>query len=178
MRDKNDTQANKFFMNIEEILPHDYTPPILVGDNFKTPENIGSLLRLAGSIGCNKVYITDTNHEDIRLSKVKKTATTAYNKVDINFIPTSNLIKELKDSDYKLIGIETAKDSKNIFKSSIPDKVAIFVGNESHGLSTEIISNCNDIFYIPMPGVVKSLNVTNAAAIVLFEWYRQNYSHI
>jgi tRNA G18 (ribose-2'-O)-methylase SpoU len=175
MRDKNSTQANKFFSNIEDTQSSDYNPPILVGDNLKTPENIGSLLRLAGSIGCNSIYITDTDPEDVRLSKVKKTATTAFNKVDIIFTPTSDLIKKLKDSDYRLIGIETAEGSKNIFKSSIPKKVAIFIGNESHGLSTEIINSCNDIFYIPMPGIVKSLNVTNAAAVVLFEWYRQNH---
>ena len=51
--------------------------------------------------------------------------------------------------------------------------VAFVVGNESRGIREEILEQCDKIVYIPVPGPTRSLNVSHAAAVALFEWQRQ-----
>lgn len=165
-------QANSFFNSIDNLISTNH-PPIIVADNFKTPQNIGSLIRLAGSIGCNEVFVTDTPENEIRLSKVKKTATTAFDTVKLTFISTENLLNKKIPTGYTTIGIETAPNAVNIFETKLPEKIVMFFGNEAFGLSKTILDFCEKSVYIPLPGEVKSLNVTHAAAIALFEWYRQ-----
>ena len=165
-------QANNFFNSIENI-PSVNFPPIIVADNFRTPENIGSIIRLAGSMGCKEVFVTDTNKNDVRLSKIKKTATTAFNSVKLTFVTTEELLLSKLPSNYTSVAIETAPNAENIFTTNLPNKIIIFLGNEAFGISRQILDFCKKTVYIPLPGNVKSLNVTHAAAISLFEWYRQ-----
>ena len=76
--------------------------------------------------------------------------------------------------DY-LIAIETCSEAKNIYKTTLPIDAAFIVGNEKYGISEELLSRTHQQVFIPMPGPVKSLNVSHALSIALFEWYRQNY---
>ncbi|MBN1113118.1 MAG: TrmH family RNA methyltransferase [Bacteroidales bacterium] len=165
-------QANNFFNSIDSI-PSVNFPPIIVADNFRTPENIGSIIRLAGSIGCKEVFVTDTNKNEIRISKIKKTATTAFNSVKLTFITTNELLSSKIPSNYTSVAIETAPNAENIFTTNLPNKIIFFFGNEAFGVSKQILDFCQKTVYIPLPGDVKSLNVTHAAAISLFEWYRK-----
>ena len=64
------TIHSKYLFENKEV-PSNYFPPIIVTDSLKTPENLGSIIRLAENVGCSKVLFVDTD-KDIRLSKIKK----------------------------------------------------------------------------------------------------------
>ena len=51
--------------------------------------------------------------------------------------------------------------------------MAFIVGSERDGLSNELLKQCDVVVYIPVPGPTRSLNVSHAAAVALFEWQRQ-----
>ena len=74
------TSHSKYLFK-ENQLPSDYPPPIIVGYDIKTPENIGSIIRLADNIACEKVLFI-TEDDKIRESKIKKTASSSFNSID------------------------------------------------------------------------------------------------
>ena len=81
--------------------PEDYCPPIIIAYALKTPENMGNIIRLADNVDCKKVIFVDINQE-IRLSKIKKTASSSYNSVNWEFCSE----KELKSLGVKIPKVE------------------------------------------------------------------------
>lgn len=145
---------------------------ILIGIEIDNPENIGSLIRIGANIGCKKVlFPTQKNYN---LKKIRRTATNAFENIDWQICELESWEMLIPD-DYQIIAVETGKGAMDIFETKLPKKIAIVVGNESYGLKDRDIKKCNSRVYIPSPGIVKSLNVNQAAAVSLFEWFRQNY---
>lgn len=157
----------------KQTLPINFYPPIIVGYNIKTPENIGNIIRLGDNIACKEIIIV-SEVENVRNSKIKRTASSSFDSVKWNFCSVEEL-KNRIPSDYKWIAIETSSDSENIFKSKLPQKVAFIVGNEISGVDHDFLDQCNKIVHIPVHGNNKSINVSHSLAIALFEWQRQNY---
>lgn len=149
-----------------------YHAPIIIADHIRTPENMGSILRLAGNIGvANTLFISDVAHT-FKNYKINKTASGAAEKVDWQIINKEDLMNHIPGG-YQLIALETTTEAKNIYQFSFPKKVAFIVGNEVSGISDEIISMARQTVFIPIPGQISSLNVSHALSITLFEWLRQ-----
>ena len=158
-------RANPRFQNIAR--------PIIVADNLRTPENMGSVLRLAGNIGAVKtIFISETAHT-FKNYKINRTASGASEKTDWTIIKKVSQLQELIPYDYQIIAIETASDAQNIFEFKFPEKVVFLIGNEVSGISENPMAMAKKSVYIPIPGPVSSLNVTHALSIATFEWLRQ-----
>ena len=164
------TSHSKYLFK-ENHLPSDYPPPIIVGYDIKTPENIGSIIRLADNIACEKVLFI-TEEDQIRESKIKKTASSSFNSINWKFCKLSELESEIPP-DYKKIAIETSSDSTSIYQTELPDKVAFIIGNEIVGISNKLLDKCDKIIHIPVFGKNTSLNVSHALAISIFEWQKR-----
>lgn len=145
--------------------------PIIVGYHLRTPENLGNIIRLADNTGCKKVLFV-TDDENLRTSKIKKTAASSFDKVDWSFCTEDELKKNIP-KDYSWVAVETASDSKNIFETKLPQKAVLIVGNEIHGVHINMLELCNEIVHIPLVGNNTSMNVSHALAVALFEWHRQ-----
>lgn len=146
--------------------------PVLIADNLRTPENMGSVLRLAANIGAIKTLFISETAQEFKSYKIKKTASGAFDKTDWKIISPEELPDEIPEN-YRLIAIETTPSAKNIYSFSFPEKVALCIGNEKNGINPEILKRTNQHVYIPLPGPITSLNTTHALSIALFEWYRQ-----
>ncbi|OIP00437.1 MAG: hypothetical protein AUJ98_07790 [Bacteroidetes bacterium CG2_30_33_31] len=145
--------------------------PIIVAINLKSPSNIGGIIRLADNIGCIKViFIGDKSQ--FKQSKIKKSSTTAFNKISWEFCKSDEWLEKIP-IEYQIIAVETASNSKNLYSTIFPEKVAFVFGNENYGLDQENLSLCHSSIYIPIPGSTLSLNVVQSTSIVLFEWFRQ-----
>jgi tRNA G18 (ribose-2'-O)-methylase SpoU len=148
---------------------------MLVAIELSNPENVGGLIRVAGSADCERVIFTG-DEKNFKRSKIKSTATSGYNNVNWEFCSEQGWPDKIPDG-YTIIGVETCPDATNIYETELPsDKVAFVVGNESFGISEWSLERCNQIVYMPMPGIVKSLNVSQAATLAMFEWWRRVYS--
>ena len=163
------THSKYLFKN--KSLPKDYFPPIIVGYKIKTPENIGNIIRIADNIGCKEVFFIK-DKEEIRESKIKKTASSSYNSIKWNFYSNEELEKIIP-KDYAWIAIETSNDSENIYQSKLPVKCAFFVGNEINGIDLDVLNKCDKTVHIPLVGKNTSMNVSHALAVAVFEWQRQ-----
>ncbi len=146
--------------------------PVVVADNLRTPENMGSVLRLAANIGAEKVLFVKRSDELPRNWKIKKTASGADEKISWQFV-TFEELKEHIPVDYQIIAIETSDTAVNLYETSLPEKCAFVIGHEVYGIGEKLLAMAGKTVYIPIPGVISSLNVTHALWIVLFEWFRQ-----
>jgi tRNA G18 (ribose-2'-O)-methylase SpoU len=146
--------------------------PIIVADRLRTPENMGSVLRLAGNIGAEKTIFISDVAQDFRLRRIKKTASTANENTPWEILDEDHLSAFIP-SDYQIVAIETSENAKSIFDFQFSEKTAFIVGNERYGIRPDIIKQSAHQVFIPVPGPVSSLNVTHALSIALFEWLRQ-----
>jgi len=167
-----ETHSNTFFTNNPQKELNDSIRPIIITDNFSTPENIGHIIRLAANVGTLKVIILGS--ENMRKSKIKKTAGAAFDHIQLIFSDTERL-NELIPNDYSLTALETVNGAKSIFSTKLPDKMALILGNEKYGISNELLNMSRLKVFIPMPGTIRSMNVSHAAAVCLFQWYSQHH---
>lgn len=158
------------------------TDIVLIAHNLRSTHNIGSLLRTAEGLGVNQVvfsgytpYPVEAN--DTRLphlaqkidKQISKTALGAENMVNWRHIEDINLlIAELKDQDYRIVGLEQSDHSIKLNEYESPDKIVLILGREVEGLEPEIISVCDQLIEIPMFGQKESFNVVQAAAMALY----------
>ena len=147
--------------------------PIIVCWKLNTPNNLGSILRLADNMACEKVLFVN-DKPTFRDRNIKKTAQSSFTAVEWHFCTPENW-KQHIPNDYKHIAIETAEPSSDLYESKLPEKTVFFVGNEKIGIDDSLLKECEKSIYIPMKGHNKSMNVSHALTIVLGEWLRQNY---
>ncbi len=162
---------SKIFFSETEVreIPTGHRP-IVITDNFSTPENIGHVIRLAANIGALKVIVLGDN--SLRASKIRKTAGTSFDHIPIEFIATEELAAHIPEG-YTLTALETVSGAENLFTTNLPDKMALILGNEKYGISAELLNMSGKKIFIPMPGPIKSMNVSHAAAVCLFFWMGQ-----
>jgi len=145
--------------------------PIIAAWQISNPENIGNLIRLADNVGTEDVFILGEDFQ-LRMSSVRKTAGLSFNNIRLTFIGAEEFFSHLNPGS-ALVAIETSEDSTNLFATQLPENVIFLLGNEKNGLPEDILKKCPIVVHIPMTGKCKSMNVSHALAVVLFEWQRQ-----
>lgn len=146
--------------------------PIIVADMLRTPENIGSLIRTAANIGIRRVVCIEDEDVQFRESKIRKTACMAWDYVEL-IRTTPNNFKQYIPENYEMVALETSSISRNIYKTDLPRKMALVVGNEMHGVRMDLLTQCPIHVNIPMTGPATSMNVSHATCVALFEWVRR-----
>lgn len=164
-----ETNSVAFFQS--QNYPELPVKPLVAAWKVKNPENVGSLMRLVDNVGGDTLYLLDDENPK-RESSIKKTAGLSFKNVRLVTISSDEFFQSIPDG-YKLVAIETNENSKNLFTTKLPAKVAFLLGSEMHGLSDELISRCEQSLHIPMTGPCKSMNISHALSVALFEWVRQ-----
>jgi 23S rRNA (guanosine2251-2'-O)-methyltransferase len=148
---------------------------ILVLDNLRSVENVGSIFRTAEALGIEKVILIGTTPTPLdrfgrKRKDLAKVALGAeeflpweYYK-EITYCPM-NLRKE----GYQILALELSKGSIKISDFKPANKFALILGNEVEGIKSEILKDCDHVLEIPMQGKKESLNVSVAAGIALYE---------
>jgi 23S rRNA (guanosine2251-2'-O)-methyltransferase len=136
-------------------------------DNFRSLFNVGAIFRICDAAGFRSIILGNTPGAEN--PSVKKTSMGASEWVDAYKTEdlASTLIKQ-KDKGYSIIGIETIKNSVKHTEFKWPQKAVIVMGNEEYGISKHILRICDNFVHIPMYGKKNSINVTNAASVVMF----------
>ena len=165
-------KSNDLFSKLAPETLFERVPrPILIADHLLTPDNMGALIRLADNIGASEVCFLG-REEEHRLGKVRRAAASSRDNIRWYFSEESDLDKIVPEGK-TIVAIETANNATCIYDTQLPEDLAFIVGGGSHGLSEELLSQCDMVVYIPVPGPTRSLNVSHAAAVALFEWQRQ-----
>ncbi len=145
-------------------------------DNLRSAYNVGSILRTADGAGFEHAYLCGISPTPEQ-SKLAKTALTA--EIHTSWSHHNNgisLIKELKDSGFSIICLETAQNAKNLFQFNWSDnrKAVLVVGNEIYGIDPAIQRLADHIVYLPMAGFKQSLNVAVSFGIAAYFFIHQH----
>ncbi len=148
--------------------------PSVVAAGLQTPENIGSVLRLADAAGSPRVIFVNDDVPQLRhRMRSKRSARNSDALVEWEFWTPAQFLEQ-SDTLPLLIALELTTTSISIFETELPNPCALIVGSERHGIPAPILARCQRAVHIPMYGVNGSMNVTHALAIALFEWRRQH----
>lgn len=140
-------------------------------DNIKDPGNMGTIIRLCDWFGISKIVCTEET-VDIYNPKVVQATMGSLARVEVLY---TNLTNYLKNCDVEIFG--TFMEGTNIYKTELPTKGIIVMGNEANGISAEIENLVTQKISIPRFGNLQqteSLNVATATAIILSEFKRSN----
>lgn len=162
-------------LTVDEFRAAKKLPLTVVLDNVRSLNNIGSVFRTSDAFRVEHIAlcgITATPpHREIH-----KTALGAEDSVDWSYHEdTAECVTNLKAHGYRIYAIELAHNSLKLDKDTIAtDKpVALVLGNEIEGVSEVVMSLCDGALEIPQHGTKHSLNVSCAAAIVIWELFKQ-----
>jgi len=144
----------------------------VVIENIHDPHNVSAIFRTCDSVGVGKVSLVYNIEKFPKIGK--KSSASAFKWVEREkFKSVKDCAAKLKDEGYKIFVSSIAQDSKNIYDLDFTQKTAVVFGNEHRGVSKEAEEIADEKFIIPMYGMVQSLNVSVAAAVVLYEALRQ-----
>ncbi|MCR5013986.1 MAG: YjjG family noncanonical pyrimidine nucleotidase [Bacteroidales bacterium] len=165
-------KSNDLFEKIPTEEIYDHIPrPIVIADHLMTPDNMGAMIRIADNIGASEMcFLGDESRHS--LGKVRRAAASSRGNIRWYFTEETKL-RNIVPEGKTIVAIETADNATCIYDTVLPDDVAFIVGSESHGLDEDLLQQCDMVVYIPVPGPTRSLNVSHAAAVALFEWQRQ-----
>ena len=139
-------------------------------ENFQHDFNIGTIARNANAFNAAGIHIIGKKHWN-RRGAMK---TEAYMNV-FHHKTVADFISWAKENGLILIAIDNQKGSKNLQDSELPKKSVLVFGNESDGLSKEMIEACEQMIAIEQFGSTRSVNVGVASGILMYEFVRRNY---
>ena len=151
------------------------SPIIVVLDNIRSLNNIGSIFRTSDAFRIQKIYLCGISaippHKDIQ-----KTALGSTESVDWEYAEnTLALVKKLQSNDIQVLSIEQAEKATmlNEFKPKKKQTYALVFGNEVKGVSQEVVSQSDQVIEIPQFGTKHSLNISVSCGIVLWDVFSQ-----
>lgn len=162
-------------ISVEEFRQADKLPLVVVLDNVRSMNNIGSVFRTSDAFRVEKICLCGITacppHRDIH-----KTALGAEESVSWEYFDeTSECIESLKRQGYKVYAVEQVDESVMLdeFETQSGTPTAIVFGNEVEGVDEEVIPLCDGCIEIPQFGTKHSLNISIAAGILIWEMWRK-----
>lgn len=161
------------YADLSEIMTkaeNEENPLILILDGLTDPHNLGSILRTADATNVTGIIIP--KHRSVGVTPVvSKTSTGAVEHVPIARVTNlSQTLDTLKDKEFWIFG--TDMNGTPPHKWNTKGKLALVIGNEGKGISHNIKKQVDEMITIPMNGHVQSLNASVAAAILMYEVFR------
>lgn len=144
----------------------------VVMENIHDPHNVSAIFRTCDAVGIPKISLLYTIEPFPRISKSSSSSANKWIEVD-KFKDPKDCFDKLRLEGYRIYASMLNKNAKNVYEIDFTQKVALVFGNEKRGVSPETEKLADETFYIPMRGMIQSLNVSVAAAVTLYEAQRQ-----
>ncbi len=158
-------------LTVDEFKSTRKTPVVVVLDNIRSHNNVGSAFRTSDAFALEYIYLCGITAKPPH-REIHKTALGATESVDWKYFKdTLDAIDELKESGYKIVGVEQVDISKSLldFKPGKNEKYALVFGNEVTGVDQKVLEQCDEIVEIPQFGTKHSLNVSVSIGIVVWD---------
>jgi len=160
----------------EEVAARRQPGLTVILENVTDQHNIGAVLRTCDSVGISHIYILNTEPHLATDTIIigKKTSSGARKWVDVlYFTDAGRCFEHVRQYCRFVYSTNLGEDSTELFDLDLTQPVALLFGNEHSGLSKETLAHSDGNFIIPQVGMVRSLNISVACAVSLYEAYRQ-----
>ncbi|MFT4718653.1 MAG: 23S rRNA (guanosine2251-2'-O)-methyltransferase [Rickettsiales bacterium] len=155
-------------LNENEFLVKNFNqkPHILILDQITDPQNIGAIIRSAFAFNFEYVFV-DKRHFPVKSHAIFKSSTGYIDNIKLHsYGNLNNLLENLKKIDYWCVGLDGSA-SKDISEVKNLENIALILGSEGSGIRSLVKKNCDLLVKIQMSPKAESLNVSNAAAIIM-----------
>ena len=166
------------YADVEEILsgvPEGEAGLIVLLDSITDVRNFGAIARSAECVGAHGLITSLKSSAPVNAEAIKSSAGA------LNISPVArvgsirNTLKALQAEGYQ-IAAATEKAEQTVYEADLTRPTVLVMGSEDTGISKEVLKMCDCQMAIPMKGRIESLNVSAAAAVILFEIQRQRIS--
>jgi 23S rRNA (guanosine2251-2'-O)-methyltransferase len=141
---------------------------LLALDGVTDPHNFGTILRSAAGAGVDAIIFPERRAAQINETVVRASAGTAGRVPLIRVVNLGRALDQLKEVGAWIYGLAAGESSRDYLEESFDRPTVLVLGSEGEGLHQKIAERCDGLLRIPMPGRIESLNVSAAAAIMLF----------
>ena len=156
---------------IKSSLDRRQTDLTVVMENVRKPHNLAAVARTLEAVGGLEIHAI-TELTSIRLTQMSAGGTKKWMKVT-KHPSTDQGLSHFKQQGFQIVATSLSENSKDYREIDYTKPTAILVGEELEGISEQAISMADENISIPMIGMVQSLNVSVASALVLYEAYHQ-----
>ena len=161
-------------LSVEEFNVAEKIPVTIVLDNVRSLHNVGSVFRTADAYCFEQIFLCGITAMPPNV-EIHKTALGAELSMKWQFFnDTEQAVLKLKHLGYKILAIEQVQGSVllNCYQIDKNQRYALILGNEVHGIQQKIIDLCDNCLELPQFGTKHSLNVSVAAGIVIWEFWK------
>jgi tRNA (guanosine-2'-O-)-methyltransferase len=145
----------------------------VVLENVFDPHNISAVMRTADAIGMQDIFILNDKIPPHKKWGAKSSSSAAKWLTVHQFTDADECFAALRKRYKKIYTTHLSTDAVGLHELNLTEPVALIFGNEHSGVSEEIIAKADGNFIIPQVGIIKSLNISVACAVTLYEAYRQ-----
>lgn len=144
----------------------------VVLENIHDPHNVSAILRTCDAVGIPKVALLYNIEKFPKLNRDSSASATKWVERD-KYTDVKECFGTLHAQGFKIYASAITEQSISLYDIDFTQKTAIVLGNEHRGVSKEAAEYADGVFLIPMHGMVQSLNVSVANAVILYEAQRQ-----
>lgn len=170
-----DTITERRKARLESVLRKRQTGLTIVIENVWDPHNVSAILRSADAVGIRTVHLLYTIEKPPNLKRHGKQSSASAKKwLEFRVHDSVDACFEaLRAENFKVYASHLTNHAIGLHDIDFTSNTAIILGNEHRGVSEEACARADGVYFIPMMGMVESLNVSVAAAVSLYEALRQ-----
>jgi tRNA (guanosine-2'-O-)-methyltransferase len=145
----------------------------IVLENVFDPHNISAVMRTCDAVGIQEVYILNNRIPPHKKWGVRSSSSAAKWLTVHQFTDAQECFTALRKKYSKILTTHLSSDAVGLYDINMTQPIALVFGNEQKGVSEDIRGLADGNFIIPQVGIIRSLNISVACAVTLYEAYRQ-----
>ncbi len=167
----------KIYTPIEDALQmaeNSPTRPLFVLlDELQDPHNVGAIIRSAAAFGATGILMPEHDQVQITSTVIKTSAGAVFTLPIVHIVNVNTTIRNLKEKGYWTYALTGDGDTK-LKKAEFDTPVVLVIGSEGEGIRPKTLEVCDFKLAIDIDAKCESLNASNAVAVTLYEWNKQN----
>jgi len=166
--------TNKRIERIDDILTRKQPTLQVMLENVHNSQNLSTIIRTSDAVGVLDIFYSSKENETLRIHKtITQGAHRWTHRHRVENADTVKFLKQKKEEGYQVVVTHLEERAISFRKVDYTKPTLIVMGNEKEGVSVEVIAEATDVIVISMQGMVQSLNVSVATALILYEAQRQ-----
>jgi tRNA (guanosine-2'-O-)-methyltransferase len=158
---------------LREVLGKRQTDLTVILENVFDPHNISAVMRTCDAVGVQELFILNTKIPRHKKWGARSSSSAAKWLTIHQFDNVSDCFTAVRSTYSKILATHLAADAVSLYQLDFSQPIALVFGNEHSGVSEEIRVLSDGNFHIPQVGIIRSLNISVACAVSLYEAYRQ-----
>ena len=159
---------------IDDILTRKQPTLQVMLENVHNSQNLSTIIRTSDAVGVLDIFYSSKENETLRIHKTITQGAHRWTfRHRVNDKDTVKFLKLKKEEGFQVVVTHLEERAVSFREVDYTKPTLLVMGNEKEGVSAEVIAEATDVIVIPMQGMVQSLNVSVATALILYEAQRQ-----